>query len=93
MHDHNNNDKGMRSMMWMMVICCAVLLVLILLFGAGGRALGLPTWIVLGGIATMFIVHFFMMGRSYQHSDGKQANAQEEDAHKGKDHSGHGCCH
>ncbi len=97
MHDHNNNDGGMKSMMWMMVICCAVPLVLILIFGAGGKALGAPTWVVFGGIAVMVLAHFFMMGKSHNHSDGKNEmtegeNVKKDDKDK-KNHSGHGCCH
>lgn len=97
MHDHDNNNGGMKSMMWMMVICCAVPLVLILIFGAGGKALGAPTWIVFGGVAVMVLAHFFMMGKSHNHSDEKNemtegGNISKDDKDK-KNHSGHGCCH
>ena len=88
MHNHDDNDKGMKSMMWMMLICCAVPLLLIVFFGAGGKALGAPTWLVLGGIAVMVVAHFFMMGRSHKHHDEKS----ESDGKDDKDHSGHGCC-
>ena len=94
MHDHNG--KGNNSMMWMMAICCAVPLLLIFVFGAGGRALGAPSWIIFGGVAVMVIAHFFMMGRSHKHSDEEQPIANEEDNKNSKDkkdHSGHGCCH
>lgn len=80
--------------MWAMMICCAVPLLLIVLFGLGGKALGAPTWIVLGGIAVMVIARFFMMGRSHKHSD-KDQSTDGEDKNKddkGKDNSGHGCC-
>ncbi len=83
-------------MMWMMAICCAVPLLLIFVFGAGGRALGAPSWIIFGGVAVMVIAHFFMMGRSHKHSDEEQPIANEEDNKNSKDkkdHSGHGCCH
>lgn len=82
-------------MMWAMMICCAVPFLLIVLFGLGGKTLGAPTWIVIGGVAVMMIAHFFMMGRSHKHSDEDQT-ADEEDKNKDgkdKDHSGHGCCH
>lgn len=96
MHDHNDNDKGMKSMMWMMVICCAVPLLLILVLGAGGKALGAPTWIVFGGIAVMVIAHFLMMGKSHKHS-GDEHEMQDDDKNKDgkndKTHGGHGCCH
>ena len=94
MHDHNG--KGNNSMMWMMAICCAVPLLLIFVFGAGGRALGAPSWIIFGGVAVMVIAHFFMMGRSHKHSDEEQPIVNEEDNKNSKDkkdHSGHGCCH
>ena len=97
MHNHNNNNGGMKSMMWMMVLCCVAPLVLILVFGAGGRALGAPTWIVFGGIAVMVIAHLFMMGKSHKHSDDEHGMTNEDDKNKvgkdGKNHSGHGCCH
>ena len=92
MHNHDNDDKGMKSMMWMMVICCAVPLVLIVFLGAGGKALGAPTWIVLGGIAVMVVGHFFMMGR-HKHSDSsdekKVTDGKENPDKKDSDHS---CC-
>lgn len=80
MHDHDQNS-GARSMMWMMAICCALPLVLILIFGAGGKAIGAPSWIIFGVVAVMMIVHFLMMGRSHKDSDEDQ------------NHSGHGRCH
>ena len=89
MHDHDG--KGSNSMMWMMVICCAIPLLLILVLGSGGKALGTPTWIVLGGVAVMVVAHFFMMGRSHKHSDEEPSTTDGQD--KNKDHSGHGCCH
>lgn len=93
MHNHDGNNNN-----WMMMmICCAVPLLLIVLFGLGGKALGSPTWIVIGGIAVMVIAHFFMMGRSHKHSDEEQPPVDGEDKNKDgkdkKDHSGHGCCH
>ena len=94
MHDHNNNDNGMKSMMWMMIICCAVPLLLIVFLGAGGKALGAPTWVVLGGIAVMVIAHFFMMGKSHKHTDEEQKGIDDGMANKNKDdktHSGHNC--
>lgn len=100
MHNHNNNnDKGTNSMMWMMVICCAVPLLLILLFGASGRALGAPTWIVFGGVAVMVVAHFFMMGKSHghnhdeEHKENVSDDPNNKDTKDGKSHSGHGCCH
>ena len=61
--------KHDNGMMWMMVLCCALPLVLIFVFGAGGRALGAPTWLILGGIGVMTLLHFFMMCKSHKHSD------------------------
>lgn len=91
---HNHDGKDGNWMMWAMMICCAVPLLLIVLFGLGGKALGAPTWIVLGAVAVMVIAHFFMMGRSHKHSDEEQSTADKDDKNKdGKDHSGHGCCH
>ncbi len=81
---HNHDGKNNNRMMWAMMICCAVPPLLIVLFGLGGKAPGVPTWIVLGGIAVMVVVHFFMMGK-HKHSD--------KDGEHNKDHSGHGCCH
>ena len=95
MHNHNNDDKGMKSMMWMMLICCAAPLILIVFLGAGGKALGAPTWVVLGGIAVMVIAHFFMMGRSHKHSDekNKMTEGEDKDSKNDKNHSDKGCCH
>ncbi len=81
-------------MMWVMMICCAVPLLLIVLFGLGGKALGAPTWIILGVIAVMVIFHFVSMGRSHKNSDEEQpAEGEQKDGKDHKDHSGHGCCH
>lgn len=99
MHDHNNNDKGTKSMIWMMVICGAVLLLLILVLGAGGKALGAPTWVVFGGVALMIGAHLFMMGRSHKHEDEERDTAKgneeqnSDDKKDSKNHSGHDCCH
>jgi high-affinity Fe2+/Pb2+ permease len=94
---HNHDGKDGSWMMWVMMICCAVPLLFIVLFGLGGKALGAPTWIVIGGIAVMVIAHFFMMGKSHKHSDDEQTTTEGEDKNKDstdkKDHSSHGCCH
>ena len=66
---HNHDGKNDNWMMWTMMICCAVPLLLIALFGFGGIALGAKTWVIIGGIAVMIVVHFLMMGRSHKHSD------------------------
>ena len=96
MHSHDDNRQG-NGMMWMMVLCCAIPLVLVLIFGAGGKALGAPTWIVFGGIVVMIIAHFFMMGKSHKHSDEDHEVTNTDDKNKddknNKTHSGHGCCH
>lgn len=90
---HNHDGKDGNWTMWAMMICCAVPLLLIVLFGLGGKALGAPTWIVLGGVAVMVIAHFFMMGRSHKHPDEEQSAANDDKNKDSKDHSGHGCCH
>ena len=94
---HNNDDgKGMESMMWVMVICCAAQLLLIFVFGAGGKALGAPSWIIFGGIAVMIIAHLFMMVKSHKHSDGGHempGDDKNKDGKNDKTHGGHGCCH
>lgn len=91
MHNHDN-DKQSSWMMWAMMICCA-LPIFILIFGLGGKALGVQTWVVIGGVAVMIIVHFFMM-RSHKHIDEKQKMADKEEKDKDhKTHSGKGCCH
>lgn len=99
MHD-NSDNKGMRTMMWMMTICCALPLILILLFGAGGKAQGVPSWVVLGTIVLMIISHFFMMRRSNrdlgnEHDGHKVVNDTNvrNDNNTTDLHSGHGCCH
>lgn len=94
MHNHDNKQGGGNGMMWMMVLCCAIPLFLILVVGAGGKALGAPTWFVLGGIAGMVITHFFMMGKSHKHSDEDHEISGEgnKDSKDNKTHSGHGCC-
>ena len=99
MHDHNNNDNGIKSMMWMMVICCAVPLALILFFGVGGKALGAPTWVVFGGVAVMIAIHLFMMNKLHKRGDeehdmSKENGEQNLDYKKdSKNHSSHGRCH
>lgn len=94
---HNHDGKDGSWMMWVMMICCAVPLLLIVLFGLGGKSLGAPTWVVIGGVAVMVIAHFFMMGRSHKHSDEEKSVTDGENENKDskdkKDHSGHGCCH
>jgi fatty acid desaturase len=90
---HNHDEKNDNWMMWVMMLCCAVPLLLIVFFGLGGKALGAPTWVVLGGIAVMVIAHFFMMGKSHNHSDEEQSAIGEGKNKDSKDHSGHGCCH
>ena len=64
------------------MICCAVPLLLIALFGFGGIALGAKTWVIIGGIAVMIVVHFLMMGRSHKHSDEENSINKEEDKDK-----------
>ncbi len=88
---HNHDGKNDNWMMWVMMICCAIPLLVIVLFGFGGRALGAPTWIILGAIAVMVIFHFISMGKSHKHSDEEQTTDGEKK--DDKDHSGHGCCH
>ncbi len=80
--------------MWMMVLCCALPLALILFLGTGRALSGIPSWVVLGGVALMVLTHFVMMNRSRRHSDEKQQTIGEENTNKNeKNHSGHGCCH
>lgn len=99
MRDHNNNNKNdeRKGMLWMMMLCCVLPILFIVVFGAGSKAFGAPTWIVIGGIAVMIIAHFFMMGRSHKHSDEEKSVTDGENENKDskdkKDHSGHGCCH
>ena len=96
MHVHDENKQS-SWMMWVMMLCCALPLLLILIFGAGGKALGFPTWVVIGGIAVMAVAHFFMMGRPRKHTDSGHEMTGEEDKNKenknNKNHSGHGRCH
>ena len=94
----NDNDKQSSWMMRAMMICCAVPLLFIIIFGAGGKASGFPTWVVVGVVAVMMAAHFFMIGRSHKRSDGGHEIARKEDKNKGnKDNDGsradHGCCH
>lgn len=84
--------------MWIMIICCAVPLLLILTLGIGGKTLGAPTWIVLGGVGLMTVAHFFMMGRPHKNHDDRheikgEGDENKRDGSKDKNHSGHGCCH
>ena len=91
---HNHDDSGMKSMMWMMVLCCALPLLFIVFFGAGGRALGASTWVIIGGIIVMVGIHWFMMrghGKS-DHSeitDQKQDKAKESEEFNDTDHDHH----
>lgn len=98
MHNHNNGDGGMKSMMWMMAICCAAPLIFILIFGAGGgRASGIPSWFIFGGIVIMVATHFLMMRKSHPHSDEEDQMTGEGDKNKdgkgNKNNSKHDCCH
>lgn len=88
MHNHDGKEGGLMT--WAMIICCAVPLLLIILFGIGGKSVGAPIWVVIGGIAVMIITYFFMLGRSHKYSDKEKSSEGER---KAKDHSGHGCCH
>lgn len=91
---HSHDERGGSWTMWVMMIGCVALLLLLVLFGLGGKALGAPTWIVLGGVALMVVAHFFMMGQSHKHSDEEQSTTDEENETKdSKDHSGSSCCH
>ncbi len=91
---HNHDGKDDSWMMWVMMICCAAPLLLLILFGLGGKTVGTPAWIFMGGIAVMLVAHFFMMGRSHKHSDKEQIADGESKGNEGKtDHSGHGGCH
>lgn len=96
---HNHDGKSNKSMMWMMAICCGLPLLLILVVGGGGKALGVSTWVIFGGIAVMVLAHFFMMGKHKgdSSSDEKKELTREEDKNEDnkndKTHSGHGCCH
>ncbi|HQU09098.1 MAG TPA: hypothetical protein PLV25_03945 [Opitutales bacterium] len=93
MHNHGDNDGGMKGMMWMMVICCAAPLLFILVFGAGGKAAGFPSWIVIGGVVAMLGAHFFMMRKPRGHSG--EENVVDEGAKntETKDDKDHSCCH
>ena len=77
MHNHND-DKQNSWMVWAMIICCAIPLVLILVFSAGGKALGSPPWIVLGGVAMMMIAHFFMHCKHGSHGKGDSRDHQDK---------------
>lgn len=93
---HNHDGKNDRWMMWFMMLCCAAPLLLIVLFGSGGKALGAPTWVIVGGIALMMLVHFFMTGKSHKHSDEKHDTGEKDvstNNKENKNHSGHTCCH
>ena len=83
---HNHDGKGNNSMMWMMIICCAVPLLLIVLFGFGGKAFGVSTWVIFGGIGVMVLAHFFMMGKSHKHDSG--SDEKHEDYGNGPHRSG-----
>lgn len=94
----HHNGKDSNWMMWVMMICCGAPLLLIIVFGLGGRSLEAPTWLIMGGIAVMVIVHLFMMGRSHEHSHEEESVTDGESKDKNgidkkEDHSGHGCCH
>lgn len=91
MHNHNGKKDDSWTM-WVMMICCATPLLVIILFGFGGKALGVSTWVVLGGIAVMMIIHFIIMSRSHANSDEEQPSA-DRDNKDSKDHSSHGRCH
>lgn len=96
MHNHGDNDGGMKGMMWMMIICCAVPLILIFVLGAGGTIAGAPSWLIIGGVVVMLLAHFFMMGKSHTphrpSEEEKNSIDKEGKDEKEKDNSGHGCC-
>ena len=81
MHDHDTQGNGM---MWMMVLCCA-LPVLFLVF-LGGKAVGNSAWLILGAMAVVMAVHFFMMKRSHDQSDNDPNNKDKDNSR-----TGHSC--
>ena len=91
---HNHNEKSGNGIMWMMAICCGLPILFILVSGAGGKALGAPTWVIFGGVMVMLAVHFFAMRKPHKHADEKKEAAGGENREKeGKADSNHGCCH
>ena len=81
-------------MMWVMTIGCIVPLLFVVFFWRGDKAIDVPTWIVLSGIAIVVGVHFLMMVKSHKHSDkDRVAGENKESNMNSKKHSNHGCCH
>jgi uncharacterized membrane protein len=79
MHNHpkDNNNSGMKGMMWMMVICCAVLILPFLFLG--GRLGGGSIWPILGVMAVVFGLHFFMhRGHHGKHMDEKTPHTSDD---------------
>ncbi len=78
MHNHNKNsdDEGMNGMMWMMIICCTVLILPFLFLG--GKLGGGSIWSILGVIAVVLGLHFFMHGGHHgKHIDDKTPNTND----------------
>ena len=91
MHNHDNKENSW--MMWGMMVCCAALILFILLFGAGVKAFGLPSWIIVIGIIAFIIMHFVMMKKSHNHSNnvsGAPDKKEGNDKIRGS-HSNHDC--
>ena len=85
MHNHDP-EKGNSWMMWIMMICCGLPLLILLVIGFGGNSLGGSNWPVLGGVALMILVHFFMMKGMHRKPTDKGNNSDSKDKH-----SGHSC--
>jgi cell division protein FtsW (lipid II flippase) len=91
---HGHNDKNSSKMMWVMMIGCVLPMVLLLFLGTG-KGFGSSSWIALGAVGLMFVIHLFMMiPRKNTHEEHKMNENNKDNNTGNKNHSsGHGCCH
>lgn len=94
---HIHDEKNNNGMMWMMVLCCVLPLLLVGIFGAGGKAISAPTWLIFAGIIVMVVVHFVMMRKTHKHSDVQHdvtdTDTKKQHTKNDTSHSEHGNCH
>lgn len=78
---HKHNEEGNSWMMWIMMICCMA--PVLLLFTSGG-AFATLNWPVLGAVAVLLALHWYVMKKMHGHSSKGEAGKDDKDG-------GHSC--